>query len=386
MNYLQKKYPDLNVTAEIAIVEPHHKVKEMQVMMHLNKPEGIFSQQLQSFRTALVKVLTERELQHASVFSARWFLTDPANQQVQISAEMADVFDCPVCYIKQPLLDGSKMALWMQLHTDMKIVNDGLSFHEHNNYRHYYTTDSYVNNGSESVNSYEQTKQLLEIYEKQLSDRACTIERDCLRTWFFVRDVDVNYQGVVEARKDNFRLNGLTENTHYIASTGIEGSTGDPDTKVVMDTYAVKGLDEGQVKFLYAKEYLSPTYDYGVTFERGVSVDFGDRRKVYISGTASINHEGTILHPGDVEKQVCRMWENVEALLQEAECSFDDLMLLIVYLRDIADYQSVKRMFDEKFADTPKLIVLAPICRPGWLVEMECIAAKPISNNNFRDF
>ncbi len=386
MNYLQKKYPDLNVTAEIAIVEPHHKVKEMQAIMHLDKPEGSFSQQIQSFRTAIVKVLSERELQHASVFSARWFLTDPANQQVQISAEMADVLDCPVCYIKQPLLDGSKIALWMQLHTDMKVGNDGLSFHEHNNYRHYYTTDNSINNGNESVNSYEQTKQLLEVYEKQLSDRECTIERDCLRTWFFVRDVDVNYQGVVEARKDNFRLNGLTENTHYIASTGIEGSTGDPDTKVVMDTYAVKGLDEGQVKFLYAKENLSPTYDYGVTFERGVSIDFGDRRKVYLSGTASINHEGTILHPGDVEKQVYRMWENVEALLQEAECSFDDLMQLIVYLRDIADYQSVKRMFDEKFADTPKLIVLAPICRPGWLVEMECIAAKPISNNNFRDF
>ena len=386
MNYLQKKYPELNVTAEIAIIEPLNKVKEMQVIMHLNKPEGSFSQQIQSFRTAIVKVLSERELQHASVFSARWFLTDPANQQVQISAEMAGVLDCPVCYIKQPLLDGSKMALWIQLHTDMKVDNDGLSFHEYNNYRHYYTTDSYVNNSSESVNSYEQTKQLLEVYEKQLSDRECTIERDCVRTWFFVRDVDVNYQGVVEARKDNFRLNGLTENTHYIASTGIEGSTGDPETKVVMDTYAVKGLDEGQVKFLYAKEYLSPTYDYGVTFERGVSVDFGDRRKVYISGTASINHEGTILHPGDVEKQVYRMWENVEALLQEAECSFDDLMQLIVYLRDIADYQSVKRMFDEKFADTPKLIVLAPICRPGWLVEMECIAAKPITNNNFRDF
>lgn len=66
MNYLQK-YPDLNVTAEIAIVEPHHKVKEMQVIM-TDKPEGSFSQQIQSFRTAIVKVLSERELQHASCF------------------------------------------------------------------------------------------------------------------------------------------------------------------------------------------------------------------------------------------------------------------------------------------------------------------------------
>ena len=386
MNYIQKQYPELNVTVEIAIVEPLNKVKEMQVIMQLNKPAGSFDEQLQSFRTALVQVLTERELQHASVLSARWFLTDPANQQVQISEEMADILDCPVCYIRQPLLDGSKMALWMQFHTDMKVGNDGLSFHEHNNYRHYFTTDNYVNESSESKNSCEQTKYLLEGYERQLQERDCNIERDCVRTWFFVRDVDVNYQGVVEARKANFRQNGLTENTHYIASTGIEGSVGDPEVKVVMDAYAIKGLDEGQVKFLYAKDYLSSTYDYGVTFERGVSLDFGDRRKVYISGTASINHEGIILHRGDIKKQVYRMWENVEALLHEAECSFQDLMQIIVYLRDIADYQCVKNMFDDKFADVPKLIVLAPICRPGWLVEMECIAAKPVINKNYRDF
>jgi enamine deaminase RidA (YjgF/YER057c/UK114 family) len=47
---------------------------------------------------------------------------------------------------------------------------------------------------------------------------------------------------------------------------------------------------------------------------------------------------------------------------------------MTVYLRDIADYSAVKKIFDTRFPDCPRAIVQAPVCRPGWLVEMECIA------------
>ena len=43
----------------------------------------------------------------------------------------------------------------------------------------------------------------------------------------------------------------------------------------MLDTYAIKGLNNEQVRFLQAKEYLCPTHKYGVTFERGVMIDFG---------------------------------------------------------------------------------------------------------------
>ena len=225
---------------------------------------------------------------------------------------------------------------------------------------------------------------MLETYEQQLRERGCSIENDCLRTWFFVRDVDLNYQGVVDARKENFRKNGLNELTHYIASTGIEGSVADPRIKVLLNTFAIKGLERAQIKFLYAKTHLSATLDYGVTFERGVMVDFGDQRKVYISGTASIDNIGQVVHDGDIEKQVYRMWENVEALLAEADCGFADVSQAVVYLRDIADYKCVSSMFNDKFKGLPYIIVLAPICRTGWLVEMECIALKARENTAFR--
>ena len=50
-----------------------------------------------------------------------------------------------------------------------------------------------------------------------------TMERNLIRTWIYVTNIDVNYQGVVEARNDIFDKEGLTADTHYIASTGIGG-------------------------------------------------------------------------------------------------------------------------------------------------------------------
>ena len=43
-------------------------------------------------------------------------------------------------------------------------------------------------------------------------------------------------------------------------------------------------------------------------------------------------------------------------------------------------------MFNHRFPDIPKVIVLAPVCRPGWLIEMECMATKAITNEAFPKF
>ena len=131
---------------------------------------------------------------------------------------------------------------------------------------------------------------------------------------------------------------------------------------------------------------MNPTYEYGVSFERGTYIDYGDRRHVLISGTASINNKGEIMYCGDVCQQTKRLWENVETLLAEAECTFDDVVQMIVYLRDIADYAVVKALYDERFPDKPKVFVNAPVCRSGWLVEMECMAVKAQTDSRFSVF
>ena len=146
------------------------------------------------------------------------------------------------------------------------------------------------------------------------------------------------------------------------------------------------GFTPEQQRYLYASTHLNRTSDYGVTFERGTLMQYGDRNHVFISGTASINNRGEVIHVGDIHRQTQRMWENVEKLLEEGGMTYDDVMQIIVYLRDGADYQLVNRLFSEKFPNIPYVVTLAPVCRPTWLVEMECVAVKAANNEQFRDF
>ena len=43
---------------------------------------------------------------------------------------------------------------------------------------------------------------------------------------------------------------------------------------------------------------------------------------------------------------------------------------------ETSDYDEVYEMIMERFPEHPKVFLLAPVCRPGWLVEMECMAVK----------
>ena len=237
-----------------------------------------------------------------------------------------------------------------------------------------------------AANSEYQTRLLFNEYNMQLLQEQCTLEANCIRTWLFVNDIDLNYGGVVRARNQVFFTQGLTVHTHFIASTGIGGRQGDPNVLTQMDNYAIAGISREQIHHLYAPTHLNRTSDYGVSFERGTRVDYGDRRHVFISGTASINNKGEVMYAKDVEKQTRRMWDNVEALLAEAECTYDDVPLMIVYLRDVADFALVNALFEERFPDKPRVVVLAPVCRPGWLVEMECMAVKAVDQPELPNF
>ncbi|WP_300693627.1 Rid family hydrolase [uncultured Bacteroides sp.] len=368
---------------EIFRYEAGQGVSEFHVMIHSIQPEDTYQQQLSAVADAYNEVLT-RELKGAVAVFKRCFLSDAANQADILQAFMAENSDCALSIVEQPPLNGTKIALWVYLQTDVqtRVLHNGLFEVKHGAYRQLWGGSAF----NRAANSEYQTRLLLNDYVMQLMEQGCTLANDCIRTWFFVQNVDVNYAGVVKARNEVFVTQNLTEKTHYISSTGIGGRHADPKVLVQMDTYAVAGLQAGQIHFLYAPTHLNPTYEYGVSFERGTYVDYGDRLHVFISGTASINNKGEVVHPGDIRKQTERMWENVEALLNEAECTFEDLGQMIVYLRDISDYAVVKKMYDSRFPAIPKVFVHAPVCRPGWLIEMECMGVRSLKNEAYAPF
>jgi enamine deaminase RidA (YjgF/YER057c/UK114 family) len=360
-----------NALAEIFSFTSNGEVTEYHVMIHAKADGRTFLQQLDAVLDSYEQ-LKATELQGATAVLKRYFLSDVANQADDVL--LADTSDCAKSIIGQAPLDGSKIGLWVYLMTNVssRQLPSGLYEVAHGEFRHLWNASAH----NTAQNSEYQTRLLFNEYVMQLVQEGCTLADNCIRTWLFVNDVDVNYAGVVAARNKVFFTQGLTEDTHYIASTGIGGRACDPQVMTQMDNYAIAGIKKEQVHYLYAPTHLNRTSDYGVSFERGTYVDYADRRHVIISGTASINNKGQIEHPKDIVKQTHRMWDNVEALLQEAGSSYEDVGVMIVYLRDVADYAIVNRMFDERFPHHPRIIVHAPVCRAGWLIEMECMAVK----------
>ena len=370
-----------NALIELFQFQGKSETIEYHAYIHATNSLLSFQEQLQSLAKA-AKDLLSLAPQGTKCFMARCHVSDAANQSDTIKNILSPILNSTLSIIQQPPLDGTKIALWIYAVSNVeKEYINGISKLYHNGYKHYWTTE----NGNSEDSTYQQTVSLLDNSSNMLKKEGMSISDNCKRTWLYVNDIDNHYADVVNGRNDVFDREKLTEQTHYIASTGIFGYTGKRGVNVMLDTYSIKGLNVEQTQYLYALSNLNRTSEYGVRFERGVAIKYGDRTHAFISGTASIDNMGNILYPNDI-KQTQRMWENVEALLAEVDMHLDeDVAMMTVYLRDMADYNIVKVLFEKRFPNRPKAIVLAPVCRPGWLIEMECICIKE-TKNKFRDF
>jgi enamine deaminase RidA (YjgF/YER057c/UK114 family) len=365
----------------------HHSADEYHLMIS-PAPEGSAGDQNRQIDLAISEFFEKYHLEHAVVAFKRLFVSDIANQMGEIipGIDLKSGTSCSV--IQQPPVSGNKMTAWVYLvhfrngnaviHTSEKSMRLG-----HNGYQHLFT--AYLTS-LETSDSCSQTKDIFAEYQDILRRNHMTLEANCIRTWIFVRDIDNNYSGMVKARNEVFSQEGLTPESHFIASTGIEGQTAVSYSLVGMDAWAVGGLEPAQISYLKGNSHLSPTQVYGVSFERGTAIDYGDRRHIFISGTASINHDGQILHERDLEGQMGRVFENMEVLLAEAGATFRDLSSMIIYLRDPADSTRVQAYLENRFHGIPHVVVMAPICRQGWLFEAECTAIVERHNPDFRDF
>ncbi|MCQ2203718.1 MAG: Rid family hydrolase [Bacteroidales bacterium] len=353
---------------------------ELHAVVSITNPCLPFSTQLEEAANAFKSLVDRFSSEGYSVAMIRLLLSDAANQAETAMASFSAINGhCALGYVQQPPLNGTKIAavIYMIQGISTERVDKYTVMGRRGDFTHFWSAS--VCNAI--ANTHSETETQLSYLEDMLHKHGLNIADNCVRTWFFVQNIDVNYGAVVKARRDNFNNNGLTVDTHYIASTGIGGRHALKEVTSILDAYCIGGLRPGQMGYLYASDNMNRTSEYGVTFERGTYVDFDDRREIFISGTASIDNKGNVVAEGDIVAQTQRMILNVKALLSEANASNDDIAHIVVYLRDIADYTVARQLLTEEFGDTPLVITLAPVCRPGWLIEMECVAIAPITSN-----
>ncbi len=296
------------------------------------------------------------------------FLSDATNQMASLMASrLYTDFIAPVEHsvIEQPpLAEGAKIALLVVgsdlaapsvLHDTWRLSNEDVAV---------------------AKDSYSQTILLMERYIERLQRCGQNLADHCLRTWIYVRDIDNNYAGMVKARNDLFARHGLTTDTHFLVSTGIGGASSVPGALVSMDTLTTACGVPADVKYLEALDHLNRTHEYGVAFERGGWFTVGDDKFCLIAGTASINCRGQIINEGDVLSQAARVHENIGALLSDAALTLQDVCYYVVYVRDASDRTAVMNYLKTTCPHVPHIVVHAPVCRSGWLIEMECVARR----------
>ncbi len=321
----------------------------------------------------------------------RVFLSDVLNQAALVRESAIFDDSVAISIVQQRPLRGAKVAL-LAYHIDSpgglrkRRLSPRHLLVEKAGKRHLWSTRLCSGDAERSLSAESQTRAVFDDLIHTLAQQGASLRDHCVRTWIYMKDVDIFYRGMVDARRALFAEQGLTGATHFIASTGIEGACAHRYDVVAMDAYSNVDAEPKQISYLNDFGRLCATKDYNVTFERATRVAYSDRAHIFISGTASIDAAGEVVHPGDAGRQLDRALENVEALLRAGSASFADMTHMIVYLRDPSDLGRIEGSLRERFAALPAIIVQGAVCRPEWLVEVEGVAITPNADANMPRF
>ncbi len=326
---------------------------------------GHFTERLGELYLILGRYLDMERMEGRTLQIVKIFLSDAQNQYVDLtqSALFTEYLArVPFSVIEQPPIDGSKISILVKT----SILERPFIFH----------SIRLKEEETRGANSYIQTMLIFNKYLEFLRKKGLTLKEHCVRTWIYVADIDVNYQGMVNARNDIFRQQGLTPDTHFIASTGIGGFSQTRSASVAIDFLTYPDIRECDKRYLQALDHLNPTHEYGVSFERGTCLTLDGRDTCFISGTASIDMNGKCLYIGDISRQTARLLENIGALLHDGGLTMSDVHYFLIYLRDPSDRFIVEQFMRQAYPQPPHILLQGKVCRPEWLVEMECVASK----------
>ncbi len=107
-------------------------VTEYHAMIHVTNPALTYKEQVNALMEAY-DTLLQGEAKGATPVFKRYFLSDAANQADYLMAIELETSGCALSIVEQSPLDGSKIALWVYLMTDVqtRALGNGLCEAKH---------------------------------------------------------------------------------------------------------------------------------------------------------------------------------------------------------------------------------------------------------------
>lgn len=101
-------------------------------------------------------------------------------------------------------------------------------------------------------------------------------------------------------------------------------------------------------------------------------------RWLFTSGTPGLTSDGAL--PTTFELQAEQAWKNILSALQKAKMGQQHLVKIVQYLvraEDLPAYGAIRAKFLGDCRPASMLLVVAALPKPGFLIEIEAIAAAP---------
>ena len=115
------------------------------------------------------------------------------------------------------------------------------------------------------------------------------------------------------------------------------------------------------------------------SYSQGILVPCGESDLLFITGQLPQDINGEIIYIGDVDAQMRLVFFRIAEILKEANMSFNDVVKLQIYVRDIKDAKTVSLIRDELFINSKPastLVEVSGFVKEGCSVEIEAVAAK----------
>jgi 2-iminobutanoate/2-iminopropanoate deaminase len=112
----------------------------------------------------------------------------------------------------------------------------------------------------------------------------------------------------------------------------------------------------------------------GGVYSQGIGWD----KLVFTAGQVGVDPATGQAAPGGVREQTRQVLRNVQAILEEAGSSLDNVVKTTCFLADIGDFAAFNEVYREFFAsDPPARSTIQVGLVPPWLVEIEAVAVRP---------
>ena len=218
----------------------------------------------------------------------------------------------------------------------------------------------------------EQCRQTWALMEEALAKAGLNFS-DVTRTWLYVDKILEWYGELNQVRDTFFRQRNVFDGL-VPASTGV-GVANPSGSALVADVLAIRPKHPGVRIFAVPSPLQCSALDYRSSFSRAVEVVTPDLRRLYVSGTASIEPGGKTAFVDDVRKQIELSMDVLHAILTSRGMDWGDVSRAIAYFRNMssaAEFTAYCR--DHNIPQFPCAVSHADICRDDLLFEIEADA------------